>query len=227
MRCTDASTVMTQLLDGLASPEQEAALRRHTAECAACRAEWQAIQEVHSLLSAAPMVSPPTGFTQRVMARLTTAQPRAEAILLPRSQDDSAVASMRLTSEPVFLAAPSTPQILDDQPSKANPWGGILALLLGTVLTLTLILLPVLFRVLPDLWTTLTAAAGLDRSLIESLQSIDGLAGPIQVIWKAYWTLLHSMSPVLLLAYAAMTLTAVLFWLRLVTGLQRALHVRK
>ncbi len=227
MRCTDASAVMTQLLDGLTSPEQEAALLCHTAECAACRSEWRAIQEVHTLLSAAPMVPPPTGFTHRVMARLTAAQSRTEVILPPRSKDNPAVASARLTAEPVLLAASSASQVLDDRPSRANPWGGILALLFGAVLTLTLILLPVLLRVLPDLWTALTTSAGLDRSLTGTLQFVGGLVGPILVIWRAYWTLLHSVSPVLLLAYAAMTLTAMLFWLRLVTGIQRVLHVRK
>jgi hypothetical protein len=205
---------MTQLLDGLAGPEQETALLRHTAECAACRAEWQAIQEVHTLLSAAPMVPPPTGFTQRVLARLAGAQPGTAV----------ARSSRPLESAP---SAASVPQALGTQPSKANPWGGALALLIGTVLTSTLVALPVLSRVVPALWTALTRSAGLGQEFVEGLRIAGGLAETTQMVWGAYWTLLRSVSPILLLVYAVVALTAALFWLRLVTGIQQTLHVRK
>lgn len=72
MRCTDARAVMMELLDDLADSAQQAALLSHVAECAACRAEWRALQELDALLTAAPMAVPPPDFTQRVLTRVRT-----------------------------------------------------------------------------------------------------------------------------------------------------------
>lgn len=75
MRCSDAGKLMDEVLDGRVNSERQAALLAHTADCAACRAEWLAIQEVDRMLAAAPPVPPPADFTSKVMARLPRRRP--------------------------------------------------------------------------------------------------------------------------------------------------------
>lgn len=75
MRCTNASELMDQVLDGRATSERQAALLAHVADCVACRSEWSAIQKVDGVLAAAPRVVPPPGFTRQVMARLPRRRP--------------------------------------------------------------------------------------------------------------------------------------------------------
>jgi len=66
---------MHEILDSGANSERKAALLVHAADCAACRAEWSALQWIDSLLAAAPLVSPPADFTVKVMARLARRRP--------------------------------------------------------------------------------------------------------------------------------------------------------
>lgn len=75
MRCSDASELMDEVVDDHADSEREAALLAHVADCAACRAEWEVLQQVDRLLAAAPSVSPPAEFTSMVMARLARRRP--------------------------------------------------------------------------------------------------------------------------------------------------------
>lgn len=76
MHCADASQLMDLVLDGHVDSERQAALLAHTADCAACRAEWLAIQKVHQLLLAAALpVAPPADFTIKVMAHLSRRRP--------------------------------------------------------------------------------------------------------------------------------------------------------
>ena len=75
MRCADASELMDAVLDNHANSELQATLLAHTADCAACRAEWVAIQSVDRMLTAAPPVSPPADFASKVMARLARRRP--------------------------------------------------------------------------------------------------------------------------------------------------------
>lgn len=62
---------MSLKLDRLLGQQQERALQAHLATCAACRAEWEALRFVSLLLDNQPMVSPPSGFVERVERRLT------------------------------------------------------------------------------------------------------------------------------------------------------------
>lgn len=75
MRCSNASELMDQVLDGRTTSERQAALLAHVADCVACRAEWSAIQKVDQVLAAAPRVAPPLDFTLQVMARLPRRRP--------------------------------------------------------------------------------------------------------------------------------------------------------
>lgn len=200
---------MTELLDGLAGPEQQAALLAHTAGCAACRAEWQAIQEVDALLTAAPLVSAPAGFTDRVLARLPERFPGATAA---QSPCPDRVRSPRVQSVP-------RPQ--------ANPWGGALVLLIGAVLISALIALPILSRTFPTLWMALIQPESLRGGLTVESQLISGIGETMGALWRLHRTLLQSVSPVLLLMYMAICLATTLFWVRLVMGMQRLLQAHR
>jgi len=61
---------MSLKLDGLLDEDQERALQAHLATCAACRAEWEALQFVSRLLDEQPMVPAPPGFVAGVERRL-------------------------------------------------------------------------------------------------------------------------------------------------------------
>lgn len=61
---------MSLKLDGLLDQEQERALQAHLATCAACRAEWEALQFVSCFLDEQPMAPAPPGFVARVERRL-------------------------------------------------------------------------------------------------------------------------------------------------------------
>jgi len=62
--------MMSLRLDGVLTPADRAALDRHLDECPACRAAWQAMSGLDALLGQTAMVSPPAGFSTRVMARV-------------------------------------------------------------------------------------------------------------------------------------------------------------
>jgi predicted anti-sigma-YlaC factor YlaD len=61
---------MSLKLDGLLNQEQERALQAHLATCAACRAEWAAMQFISCLLEEQPVVPAPPGFVARMERRL-------------------------------------------------------------------------------------------------------------------------------------------------------------
>jgi predicted anti-sigma-YlaC factor YlaD len=62
--------MMSLRLDGVLTPADQAALDRHLDECPACMAAWQAMSGLDALLGQTAMVSPPAGFSTRVMARV-------------------------------------------------------------------------------------------------------------------------------------------------------------
>lgn len=61
---------MSLALDGLLEDGDRQRLERHTATCATCRSEWEAMQQVSTLFEGSPMVGPPLGFSIRVERRL-------------------------------------------------------------------------------------------------------------------------------------------------------------
>ncbi len=64
------TALMSLALDGLLEDGDRHRLEQHVGACAACRAEWGAMQQVSTLLEASPMVGPPLGFAVRVERRL-------------------------------------------------------------------------------------------------------------------------------------------------------------
>ena len=61
---------MSLKLDGLLDQEEERALQAHLATCAACRAEWEALQFVSRFLEEQPVMPAPAGFVARLQGRL-------------------------------------------------------------------------------------------------------------------------------------------------------------
>jgi anti-sigma factor RsiW len=64
------TALMSLALDGWLDGDDQQRLDRHLATCPACRAEWQAMQQVSALFEASPMVGPPLGFAVRLERRL-------------------------------------------------------------------------------------------------------------------------------------------------------------
>ena len=64
------TALMSMALDGLLDTHQQRDLQQHLAGCAACMAEYEAMQQVSAWLGEAPMVGPPLGFAIRVERRL-------------------------------------------------------------------------------------------------------------------------------------------------------------
>jgi anti-sigma factor RsiW len=61
---------MSLALDGELSAPHKDQLHAHLASCPACRAEWDAMRAVSTLLSAEPLMPPPWGFSARVDQRI-------------------------------------------------------------------------------------------------------------------------------------------------------------
>jgi predicted anti-sigma-YlaC factor YlaD len=80
MQCFDCSEWLSLRLDGLIEREQSARLQEHLASCEACRAEWEAMQGVSSVLQAASVVAPPLNFTANVALRLQQRQARRRRV---------------------------------------------------------------------------------------------------------------------------------------------------
>jgi len=73
VECRDSermSLFMSQALDGLLAAADRQVLEGHLAVCPACRAEWQAMQQLSALFKSAEMVGPRLGFATRVERRL-------------------------------------------------------------------------------------------------------------------------------------------------------------
>lgn len=56
-------------LDEALPADRRTELHAHLAECAACTERWEALNRVHTLFAAEPLVAPRTGFTGRFKAR--------------------------------------------------------------------------------------------------------------------------------------------------------------
>lgn len=213
MRCADARIVMMELLDNVADPAQRAALLGHTAQCAACWAEWQALQKLDALLTAAPMAAPPADFTQRVLARLrTTSTPVALSPHAP-SREGAPSDSTR------------APQ-WSERHRGANPLGGIMVLMLGGVLLFVLLAAPLLQHAWPAVWKLLIAPRGASSVPLGDSALLIGTSQTLQTLWRLHRPVLRSVGPLLFAGYTTATLLITLFWLRLVVRIQQVLSVQ-
>ncbi len=70
MECSETLERMMLALDGELPPEEWRMLESHLEACAPCRAQWERLQAVERVLQRAPLLAPPPGFAERVMARV-------------------------------------------------------------------------------------------------------------------------------------------------------------
>jgi anti-sigma factor RsiW len=80
MHCSDCSQQVSLYLDGLLDQEQVVRMKDHVAECEVCRAEWEAMRWVSSLLEAEPSLAPAPEFTARVVLRLQQREARRRRV---------------------------------------------------------------------------------------------------------------------------------------------------
>ncbi len=66
----EMTALMSLTLDGLLEGSDQQRLDQHITSCSACRAEWEAMQQVSALFEASALVGPPLGFAVRVERRL-------------------------------------------------------------------------------------------------------------------------------------------------------------
>ena len=80
MHCSDCSEQISLYLDGLLDQEQVTRLQAHLAHCEACRAEWEAVHWLSSILEAEPAAAPAPDFAARVNLRLQQRETRRRRV---------------------------------------------------------------------------------------------------------------------------------------------------
>jgi hypothetical protein len=78
-QCNSIRDEFGDLLDGTVGPEREERLRRHLAQCAACRAEFQELRQAVQAVRELPSVSAPDGFDRRVLEQIVQSAPPARS----------------------------------------------------------------------------------------------------------------------------------------------------
>jgi hypothetical protein len=64
------TALMSLALDDLLGSGGQQRLEQHVATCASCQVEWQAMQQVSTLLQSSPQIGPPLGFAVRIERKL-------------------------------------------------------------------------------------------------------------------------------------------------------------
>jgi len=80
MLCSDYSEQISLYLDGLLDQEQVTRLQAHLAHCEACRAEWEAVHWLSSILEAEPAAAPAPDFAARGNLRLQRRETRRRRV---------------------------------------------------------------------------------------------------------------------------------------------------
>jgi hypothetical protein len=99
--------LMAAALDAPLVAAERAALDDHLETCGTCRARWEALNEVHVLFAAAPVMAAPAGFAERTAARLRARSSRPRAVSGGLILAAASAALFALTAVPlagVFLA---------------------------------------------------------------------------------------------------------------------------
>lgn len=76
MQCSEYSEQISLELDDLLDETQAARLQVHLAQCDSCRAEWETMRRLSSVLESEPLLCPTAGFSDRVAARLQRREER-------------------------------------------------------------------------------------------------------------------------------------------------------
>jgi predicted anti-sigma-YlaC factor YlaD len=77
MECDTYQEQMSLWIDGQLTEDEIRHIETHAAACASCRTYLDALRRLDRLLSAAPMIAPVPGFTERFQARLVTRRRRS------------------------------------------------------------------------------------------------------------------------------------------------------
>jgi predicted anti-sigma-YlaC factor YlaD len=103
MQCKQASEMMSLQLDGRLGDTEVPLLDAHLAECEACRAEWQSLQALDSLLASAVTMEAPVRVRVQVMTRLERRDKARRAIIGGTALTLGTVALALLLMAPVLL----------------------------------------------------------------------------------------------------------------------------
>ena len=83
MACHDYLKLLNREVDGLTSPEEEAALMAHIADCPACAEEQRWQHRIHRALAAPDTAEPPADLARRVADRVLADTGRSRGVLRP------------------------------------------------------------------------------------------------------------------------------------------------
>jgi anti-sigma factor RsiW len=100
---TCAPERMSGYVDGVLPAEERQALEAHLAECASCRSQVEAEQELKQRLRSLPPVEPPPGLEVRARRELRALRPHWPRLLLPVAAMLAVVALLG-AGEPAFMA---------------------------------------------------------------------------------------------------------------------------
>lgn len=81
MDCQDIDLLMSLALDQRLAPDEARCLEEHLKQCPTCQEEWEGMQRISRLFTAAPLMGPPPGFADRVMQRLAQRQAHRQRLL--------------------------------------------------------------------------------------------------------------------------------------------------
>jgi anti-sigma factor RsiW len=82
MSCQDISQLMSLALDQSLAQAEASCLKEHLRLCPTCQEEWEAMQRISRLFTAAPLMEPSADFADRVMLRLAQRQARRRRFLI-------------------------------------------------------------------------------------------------------------------------------------------------
>jgi anti-sigma factor RsiW len=77
MECDTYQEQMSLWMDDQLAQQEVQQLEAHAAACSSCRTALDALRRMDRLLTSAPMMSPPPGFTNRFQAKMVTRQRRS------------------------------------------------------------------------------------------------------------------------------------------------------
>jgi anti-sigma factor RsiW len=102
-----ADDALSALLDGALNLAEEAEVRAHVAECEACAAELEAVRAARSWVRTLPLVDPPFGFFERLLATRRRRRFGAAAMVAATAASLAFVATLPAREEPVKPAVAS------------------------------------------------------------------------------------------------------------------------
>lgn len=82
--CDESIELISAALDGALSPEEQARLEAHLAQCPACKALYEDLNLIHQNLLDLPPVEVPQGLTERIMDAVAAEAAQSKVVPLPQ-----------------------------------------------------------------------------------------------------------------------------------------------